>query len=427
MKRISSLLLALAIGALLIVFLMPSPAKRLPRQETPTPTATAAPEELSPTPVPTPEPTPEPTPAPSPEPTPEPTPESTPEPTPEPTAAELLLGGMSLREKLCQMIAVRPAVLIGVYPLKDADPRLEDALKEFPSGGFFLDASNMASGDRLRSLTAALLDWSNIPPLIFCDEEGGSVSRLMQNVGTTKIGAMYSYRNDGAEKAFSNAEIIGRDLLTYGLNADLAPVADVWSNPMNTVIRTRAYSDDFSQAAELVASAVEGFHSAGVICTLKHFPGHGDTLADSHNGKVYVTKSLEELREEELLPFKAGIDAGADMVMLGHLIVTALDEEPAPLSYTVVTELLREELGFQGVVLTDAMEMDALGSYGVGEAALLAVQAGVDLLLCPGDPEAALRALETAVAEGVLSEERIDESVLRILSLKEKYGLLSEN
>ena len=382
---------------------------------------TIAPQAAEATPAPTDTPAPTATPTATPEPTP------TAEPTPVPTAAELLLGEMSLREKLCQMIAVRPAVLIGVYPLKDADPRLEDALKEFPSGGFFLDASNMASGERLRSLTAALLDWSNTPPLIFCDEEGGSVSRLMQNVGTTKIGSMYSYRNEGTEKAFSNAETIGRDLLAYGLNADLAPVADVWSNPLNTVIRTRAYSDDFSQAAELVASAVEGFHAAGVICTLKHFPGHGDTLADSHNGKVFVTKSLEELREGELLPFKAGIDAGADMVMLGHLIVTDMDEEPAPFSYAVVTELLREELGFDGVVLTDALEMDALGSYGVGEAALLAVQAGVDLLLCPGDPKAALEALETAVAEGVLSEERIDESVLRILSLKEKYGLLSEN
>ena len=334
---------------------------------------------------------------------------------------------MTLRDKLCQMIAVRPAVLIGVYPLQDPDERLKSALEEFPAGSFFLDASNMASGDRLRQLNESLRGWSKTAPLIFCDEEGGSVSRLMQNVGTTKIGSMYSYRNEGPEKAFSNAETIGRDLLAHGLNTDLAPVADVWSNPQNTVIRTRAYSDDFRQAAELVAAAVEGFHAAGVICTLKHFPGHGDTLADSHNGKVYVDKSLEELREGELLPFKAGIEAGADMVMTGHLIVTALDEEPAPFSRFLVTELLREELGFTGVVITDAMEMDALGSYTVADAALRAVQAGVDILLCPADPKAALSALEQAVAAGELSMERIDESVLRILSLKEKYGLLQKD
>ena len=195
-------------------------------------------------------------------------------------------------------------------------------------------------------------------------------------------------------------------------------MADVWSNPDNPVIRTRAYSDDFFQAAELVAAAVEGFHAGGVVCTLKHFPGHGDTVSDSHYGAAYVTKSLEELRQEELLPFRAGIEAGADMVMIGHLTVPALDTMPAPFSHAVVTELLREELGFTGVVITDALEMGALGDYTSGEIAVLAVQAGVDLLLCPGDPAEALGALSQAVKEGELSRERIDESVLRILRMK---------
>ena len=188
------------------------------------------------------------------------------------------------------------------------------------------------------------------------------------------------------------------------------------------MIRTRAYSDDFAQAAELVAAAVEGFHAGGVVCTLKHFPGHGDTSADSHYGAVYVTKSLEELREAELLPFRAGIEAGADMVMIGHLTVPALDEKPAPFSHAVVTELLRQELGFTGVVITDALEMGALGDWSSGEIAVMAVQAGVDLLLCPGDPAAALQALSGAVENGELSMERIDESVLRILRMKLRFS-----
>ena len=189
-----------------------------------------------------------------------------------------------------------------------------------------------------------------------------------------------------------------------GFNADLAPVADVWSNPDNTVIGDRAYSDDFAQAAELIPEAVRGFHSGGVATTLKHFPGHGDALADSHDGAVYVSKPLEQLRREELLPFRAGIASGSDMVMIGHLILTEIDAaQPAPFSYRIVTELLREELGFQGV---------------------RAVSAGVDILLCPSNPQAAVSALEEAVALGEISEERINQSVRRILAMKVNRGVL---
>lgn len=211
-----------------------------------------------------------------------------------------------------------------------------------------------------------------------------------------------------------------------GFNADLAPVADVWSNPDNTVIGDRAYSDDFAQAAELIPEAVRGFHSGGVATTLKHFPGHGDALADSHDGAVYVSKPLEQLRREELLPFRAGIASGSDMVMIGHLILTEIDAaQPAPFSYRIVTELLREELGFQGVVITDGLQMKALtDSYTSGEIARRAVSAGVDILLCPSNPQAAVSALEEAVALGEISEERINQSVRRILAMKVNRGVL---
>ncbi len=373
-----------------------------------------------------PAPTATPTSAPTPKPAPEPPPAPTPEPTPEPTLPERLLAGMSLEEKLCQLLVVRPGDIAGYHPVTEADGRVLEALTACPAGGLFLDADNMKSSAQLSALTEALSAAVSPPPLIVCDEEGGTVSRLMRTVGTTKLDSMYSYRDRGPEIAFSNAETIGRDLIAHGLNGDFAPVADVWSNPNNTVIRTRAYSDDFSEAAELVAAAVEGFHAGGVACTLKHFPGHGDTVTDSHYGKVYVTKTLEELREGELLPFVAGIGAGADMVMLGHITVTALDEVPAPFSHAVVTELLRDELGFTGVVISDAMQMQALGDYGSGEAAVLALQAGVDMLLCPGDTAAALAGLRDAVESGLLSEARIDESVLRILAMKEARGILGD-
>ena len=210
-----------------------------------------------------------------------------------------------------------------------------------------------------------------------------------------------------------------------GFNMDFAPVADVWSNPKNKVIGSRAYSDDFQQAAELVAAAVEGFHEGGIACTLKHFPGHGDTSTDTHYGSAYVHKTLDELRQEELLPFQAGIDAGADAVMMGHLIVDQVDEQPALFSYAIVTELLREEMGFDGVVITDSLQMQAMTDYyGSDEIAVRAVQAGVDILLCPMNLDKAINALTQAVEDGEISEERLDESVLRILRLKQRCGLL---
>ncbi len=365
-------------------------------------------------------PEPDPRPAPSPSPSPEPTPE----PTPEPAPSERLLLEMSLEEKLWQLLVVRPEDVVGGYRVTSLGSRAKAALTDCPAGGFFLDAGNMKDSEQLKALTAALTADAAVTPLILCDEEGGTVGRLMNTVGTTRIGSMYSYREEGTETAFRNARTIGEDLRDHGVNTDLAPVADVWSNPANTVIHTRAYSDDFAQAAQLVASAVEGFHAGGVACTLKHFPGHGDTAEDSHNGAAYVHKTLEELREEELLPFRAGIEAGADMVMIGHLTVPALDERPAPFSPVVVRELLRGELGFSGAVITDALGMGALKDYGGGEAALLALEAGVDLLLCPDDPPALVNYLAAAAAEGRLSEERVDESVLRVLNMKEARGML---
>jgi len=337
---------------------------------------------------------------------------------PDPDEAMILLEEMSLLEKLCQLLIIRPGDFANIYPVTAMSETLQASLQAYPVGGFYLDTSNMLDSDQLKRLTAALKTSLPIVPVIVCDEEGGTVSRLMQAIGTREVGAMYSYREEGTEKAFSNARILAEDLVLYGINGDLAPVADVWSNPANPVIRTRAYSNDYSQAAELVAAAVDGFHAGGVLCTLKHFPGHGDTAEDSHKGAAVVWKSLEQLREEELLPFRSGIAAGADMVMIGHLTVPELDTLPAPFSNTIVTGLLREELGFTGVVITDALEMQALGDYTSAEEAILAVQAGVDLLLCPADPEESLRALSEAVSSGVITQERIDESVLRILRMK---------
>ena len=360
-----------------------------------------------------------------PEPLPEPDPEPLPAPEPEPDPLALLLAGMDLREKVCQLFIVFPQAITNGSCITEAGEAMEQGLASYPVGGLILDRTNLVTQEQVCAMLEETQGYSAIPLLITCDEEGGRVNRLMKTVGTTWVGPMLDYKDQGGKTARDNAWTIAQDLRSCGFNMDLAPVADVWSNPNNTVIGDRAYSDDFDQAAGLVSAAVEGFHAGGVACTLKHFPGHGDTSADSHYGSVYVHKTLDELRQAELLPFRAGINAGADAVMMGHLILDQIDDQPALLSSKIVTELLREELGFDGVVVTDSLQMQAMTDhYGSGEIAVGAVRAGVDLRLCPTDLDGAIDALTQAVEEGTITEERLDKSVLRILRLKQERGIL---
>lgn len=353
-----------------------------------------------------------------PEPVPTPVPTATPSPTPDP--AEKLLDSLTEREKICQLLVIHPEALSGKTVTK-MDETLEAALEEYPVGGVILDNANMKSREQLSALTEGFRQRNM---LITVDEEGGRVARLMTSVGTTWLGSMYSYRNGGTETAYQNAMTIGTDLISCGFNTDFAPVADVWSNPKNTVIGDRAYSDNFDEAAELVAAAVKGFHDAGAICCLKHFPGHGSTLADSHEGTAIVNQTLEELRTHDLKPFVSGIEAGADLVMVGHLTVPKVDDVPACMSKKLVTNLLRKELGFDGVIITDGLQMAGAGSGSDGEKAVQCLQAGCDLLLEVSDVKGTVEAIEAALADGTLTQKRLDESVLRILRLKLAYGIL---
>lgn len=336
-----------------------------------------------------------------------------------------ILSGMTLREKVCQMMLVTPSAITGVATVTAAGETTRAALEKYPVGGLDYNKSNMVSKQQVAEMLSSTQSYSKIPLILTCDEEGGRVARLMNTIGTTQINAMLDYKDDGPETARANALTIARDMAALGFNMDLAPVADVWSNPENTVIGDRAYSDDFDQATALLPAAVAGFQEGGVACVLKHFPGHGDSSADSHYGSVYIYKTLDQLRAQELRPFQAGIDAGADSVMMGHLIIQDVSGEPAVFSYELVTTLLREEMGFQGIVMTDALNMKAIsGHYTDAQVALQAIEAGVDMLLCPMDLDESIRAIVSAVESGELPESRIDESVLRILRLKENRGIL---
>ena len=348
-------------------------------------------------------------------PAPTPTPEPTPTPDPVLTRAEELLAGMSLRAKLCQLMIVRPEVLTGESPVTAAGETTRLALEQYPVGGLIYSVDNLVTQEQTREMIENTQSYSKIPLIISADEEGGNVGRLMYKLGTTFIHSMYSYKDMGEDTAYQNALTIGTDMVSCLFNTDFAPVADVWTNPANTVIGDRAYSDEFGQASELVAAAVRGFTESGVICCVKHFPGHGDTSTDTHEGAAVVDKSLEELRAGEFLPFEAGIEAGVDMVMVGHITAT--------ISHEVITGLLREELGWDGVVVTDSLDMGALAGYEIGEVCVKYLEAGGDIMLGIPDLAAALTALETAVTEGRLTEQRIDESALRVLMQKLSHGI----
>lgn len=339
-------------------------------------------------------------------------------------AAQALLDGMTTREKICQLLIVQPEVLTGGSTVTGMTDSLAAALREYPVGGVLLSAQNMTSGEQLAALTGALADGCKTAPLISVDEEGGRVARLMNTVGTTKLNSMYSYRSLGTQGAHDNAQTIARDIAAYGFNTDFAPVADVWTNKKSSAIGDRAYSDDYDEAATLVAAAVSGFRNAGVICCLKHFPGHGSTATDSHNGAATVDKTLPQLRQEDLKPFVSGIAAGADMVMVGHLTVPTMDDVPASLSHKIVTNLLRYDLGFRGVIVTDGLQMQALAQYTDGEKAVLALAAGNDMLLEISDVPGAVAAVEQALADGTLTQAALDASVLRVLQLKLAHGIV---
>lgn len=380
------------------------------------------------------EPAPEPEPPAETEPEPEPEPEpvvpepAEPEgPTPEERRAQTALASMTLEEQVYQLFIVTPEALTGVETATAAGDMTRQALEERPVGGLVYFSKNLEDREQAIEMLANTVSYCEVPPLLAVDEEGGAVSRVGSNpdMGATSFGDMAGYGDTGdTNKAHEIGKIIGTDLRKLGFNVDFAPVADVLTNPDNTAIGRRAFSSDPAVAADMVEAVVGGMNESGCICTLKHFPGQGDADADTHDGPASTDRTLEEMESCEFLPFQAGIEAGAPMVMVGHLSVPALTggDTPASLSAEVITETLRGRLGFKGVVVTDALDMDAVAEhYDAAEAVVAALEAGADLLLMPEDLDEAVQGVLDAVDDGKLSEDRIGESVARILAMKYTY------
>lgn len=334
-----------------------------------------------------------------------------------------IVSRMSLHEKICQMLIVTPESLTGYDSVTASGETTRQCLEQYPVGGLIYFSANLESMEQAKQMLADAKqiqkDIGCIPLFYAIDEEGGNVARCADSLGTTAFEPMYTYREQGTETAYSNAKTIAEDISAVGFNLDFAPVADTWSNPENTVIGQRAYSDDFEETSDLVASAVKGFSDGGVYCSLKHFPGHGDTAEDSHYGTATSAKTAAELELNEYLAFKNGIEAGADMVMMGHITMTNIDQLPASVSKIMITDELRGKLGYDGVVVTDSLAMGAVADmYSSGELSVKIIDAGADILLMPADMKEAVASLEEAVKNGTISEERINDSVRRILILK---------
>lgn len=343
---------------------------------------------------------------------------------------ERKLQQMSVEEKVGQLFFLRPEAL---SPSDGAVTELNDAMRQnirkYHVGGVILFGKNIKTPEQTKQLTTQLRNADEIGLLLGIDEEGGLVARIGNNAAFSVpvYPAMGILSKEGESAVHDASFRIGTYLKSYGFHINFAPVADVNTNPRNPVIGTRAFSADPHQAMGLVRAAVKGFHEGGVLCTVKHFPGHGDTAEDSHSGAAAANKTLAEMEQCEFLPFQAGIAEGVDLVMMGHITTVKItgDHIPASLSPKIVTDVLREKLGYNGVIITDALEMEAITrEYSSGEAAVLAVSAGVDVILCPEDFVAAYQGVLEAVQTGRVSESRLNESVRRILTLKQKAELI---
>lgn len=343
------------------------------------------------------------------------------------------LSGMSLKEKASRLFIVRPEALIPGFTwendqelvelgLKEISGSMREVAEEYPVGGVILFAHNISDETQLRRLEKDIHGLSG-RPLLCIDEEGGRVARLANNdaFGLPRYESMTALAKDGPRAVKKAAKSIGRYLHKYGFDVDFAPVADVNTNPENIVIGPRAFSDDPETAGKMVQIYLKALQKQGVTGCLKHFPGHGDTKADTHLGYAVSYKTREELLDCEMIPFKAGISAGARMIMSAHVSLPNVTgtETPSTLSPDVLQGILRKGLGYDGVIITDALEMGAITSaYPIDEACILALEAGADILLCVRNYRRCVDAIVAAVESGRLSESRLDESLRRINKLR---------
>lgn len=335
------------------------------------------------------------------------------------TEVEQQLESMTLEEKIGQM-------LITYYRKGTVDDQFKGELEKYQPGGFILFRENFTSYEDTIQLIETIENTAKIPLFIAIDQEGGRVQRLkeLEDSYVTQIPPMTELgdTNDPA-LAYEVGKVIAEELQVFGINMDFAPVLDIVNNVENQVIGDRSFGSNVDIVSRMGLSLAKGLEDTGVIAVYKHFPGHGSTIVDSHYGLPVIEKTKEELFSSDLVPFKRAIESGAEVIMIGHLAVPNItnSEIPASLSKELITELLKQEMGYNGLIVTDALNMKALTNhYSEKDIYELAINAGVDLLLMPSSLESAVTYIRQSIAEGKIAEERINESVYKILTLKYK-------
>lgn len=345
-------------------------------------------------------------------------------PEPNPNLIQQKLSNMTLDEKIGQL------VIAGVDDYTNNE-HSKTLINTYHVGGFILFSSNIKNTNQTLSLLNSLKETNsssnNIPLFLSVDEEGGRVTRMPSEFVKFPTNRAIGKVNN---LTFSNkiGEILGQELKAFGLNVDFAPVLDINSNPKNPIIGDRSFGTNSTIVSKLGIQTMNGIQSQNVIPVVKHFPGHGDTSVDSHVGLPVVYNDMQRLNSLELIPFSEAIKNGADMVMVAHILLPKIDSKnPASLSKTIITDVLRNNLKFNGVVITDDMTMGAIEkNYNLGEAAVKSLNAGTDIILVCHDfnkQTSILNAIKNSVTNGTLSKQSIDAKVYRILKLKEKYNL----
>lgn len=332
------------------------------------------------------------------------------------------INSMTLDEKIGQMI-------ITGFNGSEYNDDMDRLINEYKVGGVILFARNIEDSNQMIDLTRALQENNNnLPLFISIDEEGGRVSRLPDDVEKFPSAFTIGLINN-QQTAYENGKEIGYTLKRLGINLDYAPVLDIYSNENNTVIGDRAFSTEESIVSTMGIATMEGIEDSDIIPVVKHFPGHGDTEVDSHYGLPIVYKTLEELRNFEFIPFVKAIESGCDVIMVSHIILNEVDSSnPASLSKIVISDLLRKDMGFDKVVITDDMSMGAITSImSIEEACIKSIEAGCDILLLGNayeEIEQVINSIKLKLYNGEISEEQINKSVKRILELKKKYNMM---
>lgn len=345
-------------------------------------------------------------------------------------SAKEIVASMTLEQKIGQMFFVTPEELTLLPKVIMASGTTKQALEAIPVGGIVYFSQNLQgisqTNEMLTNTNTYSKEVCGLPMFFGIDEEGGTVTRIGGNdyFGVENVGDMKDIGETGdPENAYEVGKTIGRYLSTIGFNVDFAPVADVLTNEENDVVAVRSFGSDPDLVSKMAINVSKGLNSYGVYSCYKHFPGHGCTSNDSHNGLASSGKTLDELREAELVPFAEAVKNGADFIMVGHISFPNIigDATPATMSSKIVTDILRNELNYNGIIITDAMGMGAILNYYDGDQACVnAIKAGCDMVLMPQDLEKAYMAVYNAVKNGEISEEQINKSVERIVNLKLK-------